>query len=72
MRAYEDGTPRTILRSMPIDCANASADQRSITTTRQNVDSRVKMPHGSHVQVLHGFRVADSVDRIISIISLSL
>jgi hypothetical protein len=28
--------------------------------------------HGSAFQVLHGLRVADSVDRIISIISLSL
>jgi hypothetical protein len=39
---------------------------------RQNVDSRVRCSHGSPVRVLHGLRVADSVDRIISIISLSL
>jgi len=53
--------------SMPIDRHNNAASRRHARTSIPALNA-----HGSRVQALHGFRVADSVDRIISIISLSL
>ena len=58
---------------MSTTITDASAQQNGITTTRQNVDSFPALnAQGFPFRVLHGLRVADSVDRIVSIISLSL